>query len=187
MEYLAIIFGAVFLTNILLNSLIGFPFLDKKTQLKDVVYTGLKVTVVALLSAVIIYPIHTYLLKPENWIFLTPFIAILIVLNIQLLVDYLGRKLNINFLVTTNNKSLVVINALVFTIGITMVSQTNYLGAMVQTLGFGLGYLLVTVLIFTIKPRLELPGVPKAFKGIPLMLIVLGILGMIFLGLGGIF
>ena len=67
-----------------------------------------------------------------------------------------------------------------------MVSQVNYLGAMAQTFGFGLGYLLVTVLIFTIKPRLELPGVPKAFKGIPLMLVVLGIIGMILLGLGGI-
>lgn len=186
MMYLGIIFGAVFLSNILLNSLIGFPLYSKDTKLKDVVYIGLRIIIISLISALIVYPIHLYLLKPEEWTFLTPFISILIVFNIEMLINYMSKKLNISFLTNKESKPIVVVSSLVFIITLIMMTQANYLGAMAETLGLGLGYLLVTVLIFTIKPRLELPGVPKAFKGLPLMLITLGIIGMIFIGLAGI-
>lgn len=49
-------------------------------------------------------------------------------------------------------------------------------------LGAGLGYALVLVVMATLRQRLELAPVPKAFKGAPILLITAGLLAIALLG-----
>ncbi|NLM38891.1 MAG: hypothetical protein GX205_02460 [Firmicutes bacterium] len=58
---------------------------------------------------------------------------------------------------------------------------TGYMG-MVYAAGAGLGYLAVLLVIAYLRNQLELAPVPKAFKGVPLVLITAGLLGMVLLG-----
>ena len=66
-------------------------------------------------------------------------------------------------------------------------SQATFFQSVFYALGSGLGYTLLMLMMVTIKPRLELPGLPKAFKGFPIMLITLGLIALTFMGLAGLF
>ncbi|NLL48052.1 MAG: hypothetical protein GX249_05665 [Firmicutes bacterium] len=49
-------------------------------------------------------------------------------------------------------------------------------------LGSGLGYFIVLMVMATLRQRFELAPIPKAFQGIPIVLITAGILGIALLG-----
>ena len=49
-------------------------------------------------------------------------------------------------------------------------------------LGAGLGYLIVLVVMATIRKRLELAPIPKALQGVPILLITVGLLAIALLG-----
>jgi electron transport complex protein RnfA len=49
-------------------------------------------------------------------------------------------------------------------------------------MGAGFGYFGVLVVVATIRQRLELAPIPKAFQGIPIVLITAGLLGLALLG-----
>jgi electron transport complex protein RnfA len=56
---------------------------------------------------------------------------------------------------------------------------------MANALGTSLGFVLVIFLFACIRVRLESSNVPRAFKGVPIALIVAAIMAVVFLGLGG--
>ncbi len=58
---------------------------------------------------------------------------------------------------------------------------TGYMG-MVYAAGAGLGYLAVLLVIAYLRHHLEVAPIPKAFRGVPLVLITAGLLGMALLG-----
>lgn len=185
MTYLAIIFTSVFLTNIVLSSLVGFPILTKETKMKDIITSGLKTLAIALITVLIVHPVNKYLI--EEFVFLQPLLVVLVAANAHLLVNHLAIKLKVQE-ESTKFDLIAPINAIVVVASLLVLTQGTYLDAIFQTIGLILGYILITLMLYTIKPRLELPGVPKAFKGLPLLLITLGIIGMIFAtGLSGLF
>lgn len=184
MIYLGMIFGSIFLTNILLNVLVGFPFISEETKVRDILIVGLKTLLLSLVATVILYPIHKYLI--EDWSFITPILAVLIIMNLNLLSNFILDKLKLEKYTSQTYNLYVPVNAVVISTLLIMVNQTNYLGAIATTVGLSLGYVLVSLMILAIKPRLNLPGIPKSFKGIPLLLITLGLIGMVFVGLAGI-
>ena len=56
---------------------------------------------------------------------------------------------------------------------------------MANALGTSLGFVLVIFLFACIRVKLEGNDLPKAFKGVPIALIVAGIMAIVFMGLGG--
>ncbi|MDY0276585.1 MAG: Rnf-Nqr domain containing protein [Acholeplasma sp.] len=185
MTYLAIIFSSVFISNIVLSSLIGLPVFDKETKLKDLGSNILSLLIVVIISSMIVYPVYDLLLKPEGWEFLTPLFSILVVRNVKLLVNLVFERVKLPY-----NKKFFGISeistAVIFTSMLLLVNNPTFLESVFQGIGLVLGYGLVMVLVFTIKPRLDLPGGPKSFQGIPILLVTLGLVAMVFLGLAGI-
>jgi electron transport complex protein RnfA len=57
--------------------------------------------------------------------------------------------------------------------------------SMANAIGTSLGFVLVIFLFACIRVRLESSNVPRAFKGVPIALIVAAIMAVVFLGLGG--
>lgn len=185
MSYLAIIFTSVFLSNIVLSSLVGMPIFGKSTKLKNVVLLSLKTIIVSVITTIILFPINKYLI--EDFVFLLPLTAVLLAAVSNLFVNVILNKVKLDGEVTSKFDLLSQFNAVIFGIAIITMANAQYLDAIITALGLGLGFLLINVLAFTIKPRLDLPGIPKAFKGLPILLITLGLIGMVFLGLAGIF
>lgn len=193
MTYLAIIFSVVFINNILLSNLMGFPLLSKETKMRDLVVEGLKTLVVGLITIMVIFPIYKFLLLPDG----IEYFALLFVVIIAALVTILVNKAMIqlklteekvgNFSLLTTANVVIIVAGLLVTNQIAGAESLGFFGAVVTVLGLTLGHLLVVLMIYVTAPKISLPGVPKAFKGIPLMLITIGLFAMVFMGLNGIF
>jgi len=73
-------------------------------------------------------------------------------------------------------------------LGITLINtQENYslIEAMVSSLGAGSGFTLALIIMSGIRERLELCNSPKSLKGLPIAFITAMLLGLAFLGFGG--
>lgn len=186
MTYLAIIFSVVFINNILLTNLMGLPIFGKETKLKDLVIEGLKTLVVALVTTLIVYPINRYLLVPEEIAYFALLFVVIFAALLTNLVDRLMNKIGLSDKPVKNFSLITTSNVVIIVVGLLVTQNASYLGSLAQTIGLVLGHLLVTVLLFVTVPKIDLPGVPKAFKGIPLLLITIGLIAMVFMGLNGI-
>lgn len=187
MTYLAIIFSSIFLSNVLLTNFVGLPtFVEKDSSIKKPLVLALRSLVVALISSLLLYPIYTILLKPENFEFLYIIIALLVVAVVDMLVNKLSKFLKIETEESKMFDVLVPSNAFIIVLALLVISNATFLNMIMHVLGLGLGYLVILIMIHTIKTKVDLPGGPKAFKGLPLILITLGLIAMIFMGLAGI-
>ena len=63
----------------------------------------------------------------------------------------------------------------------------NFLSSLANGIGTSIGFLLIIVVFSCIRVRLESSNVPKAFKGLPIALIVAAIMAIAFMGLQGLF
>ena len=63
----------------------------------------------------------------------------------------------------------------------------SFLSSLANSIGTSVGFLLIIVVFSCIRARLETANVPKAFKGLPIALIVAAIMAMAFMGLQGLF
>ena len=71
-------------------------------------------------------------------------------------------------------------------LGVVETNMTYDFGrSMANALGTSLGFVLVIFLFACIRVKLEGNDLPKAFKGVPIALIVAGIMAIVFMGLGG--
>ena len=63
----------------------------------------------------------------------------------------------------------------------------SFLSSLANGIGTSIGFLLIIVVFSCIRVRLESSNVPKAFKGLPIALIVAAIMAIAFMGLQGLF
>lgn len=64
-------------------------------------------------------------------------------------------------------------------------SEQNFIGSVLFGLGTAAGYGLVLMMMSAIRERVEAADVPLPFRGIPILLITLGLMSMAFLGFNG--
>ena len=63
----------------------------------------------------------------------------------------------------------------------------SFLDSLANGIGTSIGFLLIIVTFSCIRSRLETNNVPKAFKGLPIALVVAAIMAIAFMGLQGLF
>ena len=198
MEYFLIIVSAIFVNNILLAQFLGIcPFLGVSNKLSTASGMSLAVCFVITLATVVTYLINQYLLVPFGLTFLQTIAFILVIAALVQMVEIVLKKVSPSLyqalgiflpLITTNCAVLgVAINVVTkeFTFG----GEAHMLGlgeATVYAFATSLGYGLAMVLFAGIREHLALNEVPKAFKGLPIALISVGIMALAFLGFSGI-
>ena len=62
----------------------------------------------------------------------------------------------------------------------------NFLESVVYSASIAVGFALALILFAGIREQLELTGVPKGMKGVPIALVTAGILAMAFMGFNGL-
>jgi Na+-translocating ferredoxin:NAD+ oxidoreductase subunit A len=181
--------SAMLVNNIVVIRFLGIcSFLGVSKKMSNVWGMSAAVTFVMMLSTAITYPLYQYVLVP-NGVGYTATIAFILVIAavVQLVemilkkyVESLYRGLGVFLpLITTN--------CAVLGVAQTNLTQANgYLDALVITLGTSLGYTLVITAFSAIRIRLDSANVPKAFKGMPIALVVAGLMSLAFMGLQGL-
>ena len=198
MAYILIVITAIFVNNIVLSQFLGIcPFLGVSKKVESALGMGAAVAFVLTIATIVTYLIQKFVLEPNALEYLQTIAFILVIAALVQMVEIVLKKVSPSLyqalgiflpLITTNCAVLgVAINVVTkeFTFG----GEAHMLGlgeATVYAFATSLGYGLAMVLFAGIREHLALNEVPKAFKGLPIALISVGIMALAFLGFSGI-
>lgn len=184
------IISSMLVNNVVLARFYGIcPFLGVSKKLKSALGMGLAVVFVILIATCICWPLYNYVLVPAGVPYLDTLAYILVIASIVQLVGLFIKKYSPSLyktlgiylpLITTNCAVLGVVQTNTDT-------ALEFLTALANGIGTAVGFLLVIVVFSAIRVRLESANTPKAFKGLPIALIVAAIMAMAFMGLQGLF
>ena len=199
MEYFLIIVSAIFVNTILLAQFLGIcPFLGVSNKLSTATGMSGAVCFVITLATVVTYLLNRYLLVPFGLEFLQTIAFILVIAALVQMVEIVLKKISPSLyqalgiflpLITTNCAVLGVAITVVskeFAFGDGVPHMLNLGEAVVYALATSLGYGLAMCLFAGLREHLAGNDVPKAFKGLPIALITVGIMAMAFLGFSGL-
>jgi electron transport complex protein RnfA len=202
MSVIAIAFGAIFVSNVVLNQFYGLcPFLGVSTKKSSALSMGMAVTFVITLSTMIAYVIYHQVLVPNGIEYLSTIVFILVIASFVQLVEMVIKRFSATIysalgvylpLITTNCAVLgVAIDVTVNGTGSGKILMAagqipTFFESTVYALGISLGYALVIFLFSAIREEMEAYPIKRNWQGIPIALITAFIMAMIFVGFGGI-
>jgi len=189
-DLLLIVIGAMLVNNFVLSQFLGIcPFLGVSKKISSAVGMSLAVIFVMLMASAVTWPIQKFLLDPNGLGYLQTIIFILIIASLVQLVEIVLKKF-----IPPLHKALGIYLPLITTncavLGVTIMNIDkgyDFLPAMLNTLGAGLGFLLAMVMFAGVRERLETADIPEGLKGIPSTLIAASLVSLSFLGFQGIF
>lgn len=188
-SYFAIIIGAIFVNNVVFAQFLGIcPFLGVSSKVDTSLGMGAAVTFVMALTALVAWPIQTYVLNPLNIGYMQTIVFILVIAALVQMVEIVLKKVSPSLYQALGIfLPLITTNCAVLGVAITMI-QKEY--TLLQSFAFSvstaLGFAIALVLFAGIRERLELDEMPKAFKGVPIALVTAALLAMAFMGFTGL-
>ena len=188
-EIIAIILTAALVNNYVLAQFLGIcPFLGVSKKLDQATGMSIAVIFVMLLATAVTWPIQYYVLNPNGLGYMQTIVFILVIAALVQLVEIVLKKY-----IPALHKSLGVYLPLITTncavLGVcisNITAEYNFLEAMVNSFGSGLGFFLAMVLFSGVRGRMESNNTPKCFQGLPITLIAAAILSCSFFGFAGV-
>ena len=189
-EWLTITVGAVLVNNIVLSRIMGIcPFLGVSKKIKTALGMGGAVIFVMGIASLVTSCLYHGLLSVKLNFTIGPlkvenldlsFTRIMVEILLQKFSPMLYGALGIYLpLITTNC-------AVLGAAQLNAESNRGILPSTVYGLCSGLGFALALILFASLRERLELSRIPKAFQGTSIALITAGILALAFMGFSGL-
>lgn len=188
MEYFVIIFGAIFINNIVLSRFLGIcPFLGVSKSTATAIGMGGAVLFVMTIATIVTYLIFQYLLIPFGITYLQTVAYILVIAFLVQVVEIVLKKISPELYRALGVfLPLITTNCAILGVAILVIQQDfNLLESVVFAIANAIGFTLAIVLFSSIREQLDLAEVPPAMKGVPAALVVAGILSMAFMGFSG--
>ncbi len=189
MNYIIIIIGAIFVNNIVLNKFLGVcPFLGVSSKVSTSVGMTGAVTFVMVLATIVTWLLQRFVLDAFNIGFMQTITFILVIASLVQMVEIVLKKISPPLyqalgvflpLITTNC-------AILGVAVLTVQNEFSLIEGVVFAISNSIGFGLALVVFAGLRERLDMVGVPKGMKGIPIALVVAGLLAMAFLGFSGI-
>lgn len=185
-SFLLAIVSYTVIDNVILSRYFGIcSFIGVGNKVKSAVGMGAAVTFVTMMAALVCWPIFNFILVPAGMEYMETIVFILVIASLVQMVGYFIKKTSPS-LYKTLGIYLPLITTNCAVLGVVETNMTYDFGrSMANALGTSLGFVLVIFLFACIRVKLEGNDLPKAFKGVPIALIVAGIMAIIFMGLGG--
>lgn len=189
MEYILIIIGAVFVSNIVLNQFLGIcPFIGVSSKVETAFGMTGAVTFVMVIATLVTYLIFKYILIPLELEYLRTISFILVIASLVQLVEIILKKISPPLYQALGIfLPLITTNCAVLGVAVLAVQNDfNLLGSVVFAIGNAIGFGLALVTFSGIREQLDLLNVPKPMRGVPIAFIVAGLMALAFLGFTGI-
>lgn len=184
----AMIFGSIFISNIVLAQFLGIcPFLGVSKDIKSAVGMGFSVMFVMILSSSITWLVHEFLLVPFKLEYLKTIAFILTIAALVQLLEMFLKK-NIPSLYNSMGVYLPLITTNCTILGIALVNIQEGYGlfhTIVNAFANSAGFLLAMVLMAGIRVRLEEAELPESMKGLPIVFFVASSMALAFVGFTG--
>lgn len=189
MEYFVIIIGAIFVNNIVLAQFLGIcPFLGVSNRVSTALGMGGAVTFVMTISSLVVYMIQYGVLVPLEIEYMQTIVFILVIAALVQMVEIVLKKLSPALYQSLGIfLPLITTNCAVLGIAILLVQkELNMAQSVVFATSTAIGFTLAMVLFAGLREKLEITDTPAAMRGVPVALIVAGILAMAFMGFSGL-
>jgi electron transport complex protein RnfA len=189
MEYILIIISAVFINNVVLAQFLGIcPFLGVSNKVNTALGMTGAVTFVIVLATMVTYLIQTYVLNKLGIGFMQTITFILVIAALVQMVEIILKKVSKSLYQALGIfLPLITTNCAVLGVAILVVKKDyNLIQGVVFGASTAIGFGLALVILAGIREQLELADIPKGMKGVPISLIIAGILAMAFMGFTGI-
>ncbi|MBT8320366.1 MAG: RnfABCDGE type electron transport complex subunit A [Eudoraea sp.] len=190
MEYWVIFIGAVFVNNIVLSQFLGIcPFLGVSNKISTSAGMSGAVLFVMTIATTVTYLLHTYILVPMGLDYLRTITFILVIAALVQMVEIILKKVSPPLyqalgvflpLITTN---CAVLGVAILALGM---DNGTLLKAVFFAFSSSVGFALALIVFASIREFLELADLPEGMKGVPINLLVAGLLSLAFLGFAGL-
>lgn len=191
------IISSMLINNVILMQFLGIcPFLGVSKKSSSAIGMSAAVLFVMVIASAVTYTIYDLVLYPFDIPYISTIAFILVIASLVQFVEMVIKKfskplyksLGIYLPLITTNCAILGVSEGNIT-GIWSESTPYFEGlftAVSVSIGTGLGFGLVIFAFSSIREKLESSNVPAAWKGVPISLVVAGIMSLAFLGLAGI-
>jgi electron transport complex protein RnfA len=189
MEYILIIISAILINNVVLAQFLGVcPFLGVSNKVNTALGMAGAVTFVMVLATITTYLIQIYVLNKLGIAFMQTITFILVIATLVQMVEIILKKISQPLYQALGIfLPLITTNCAVLGVAILVIKKNyNLLEGVVYSASTAIGFGLALVILAGIREQLELADVPKGMKGVPVSLVIAGILALAFMGFTGI-
>lgn len=189
MEYLLIIISAVLINNVVLAQTLGIcPFLGVSNKISTALGMSGAVIFVIVLATMATYLIQVYVLNTLGLAFMQTITFILVIAALVQIVEIVLKKVSQPLYQALGiYLPLITTNCAVLGVAILVIKKEyNLLEGVVYGASIAAGFGLALIILAGIREQLELADIPKGMKGVPLSLVIAGILALAFMGFTGI-
>ena len=188
-ELIAIAVGSAFINNVVLSQFLGIcPFLGVSKKIKTAAGMGSAVVFVITLSSFVAGLIYKYILVPFDVTYLQTIVFILVIAALVQLVEMFLKK-NMKGLYEALGVYLPLITTNCAVLGVALTNvQKNYdiLEGVINGFATAFGFLVSIVILAGLRERMEYNDIPKAFRGMPIVLLTACLMAIAFFGFSGL-
>jgi electron transport complex protein RnfA len=189
MEYIIIIISAIFVNNIILAQFLGIcPFLGVSSKVETSAGMAGAVTFVMVIATIVTYLLQKYVLAAFGIAFMQTITFILVIASLVQLVEIILKKVSpAMYQALGIFLPLITTNCAVLGVAILAVQKDyNLMESVVFAIANAVGFGLALITFAGLREHMDLVKIPKGMKGVPIALVVAGLLAMAFMGFAGL-
>ncbi len=177
------------INNVVLSQFLGLcPFLGVSRNIKTAAGMGAAVVFVITVSSALTSLLYTGVLTPLGLTYLNTIVFILVIAALVQLVEMALKKLS-HGLYSALGVYLPLITTNCAVLGVALTNVQNGYGLLMSVVaGFGtaLGFAIAIVIMAGLREQMAHNDVPKAFQGMPIVLVTAGLMAIAFSGFSGL-
>ena len=181
--------AAALINNFVFTRYLGLCIFFGVTKKMDTsVGMSITFTSVMVISAALNWIIYKFIMIPLGLGFLEIVIFIGVVAGFVQAADTIMKKVSPGLYYKLGiYLALITTNCIILAVPLLNVSEGyNFIESMFFGFGSGVGFSLAMIIMASIREKLELADVPKAFQGLPISFIITGLIALAFMGFSGL-
>lgn len=188
-DLLVILISSSIISNVVLSQFLGLcPFLGVSKKVNTAAGMGVALVFVITLASTVSGLIYQFILEPFGLVYLQTIVFILVIAALVQFVEMVLKKyMKALYEALGVYLPLITTNCAVLGVALTNV-QKNYslLSGVVNGFATAVGFTIAIVILAGIREKMEYNEVPRAFQGMPIVLITAGLMAIAFCGFSGL-
>ena len=188
-EMILVLIGSALVNNVVLSQFLGLcPFLGVSKKTKTAASMGAAVIFVIMIASAVTFGVQYLVLEPQNMGYMQTIVFILVIAALVQMIEMMLKKVSPAIYSALGvYLPLITTNCAVLGVAISNIQNgSTFAESMMNSLGTSVGFLIAIVIMAGIRERLEGNDIPKAFQGMPIVLITSGLMAIAFCGFAGI-
>ncbi len=188
-ELLLVLVGSALVNNVVLSQFLGLcPFLGVSKKTKTAASMGAAVIFVIMIASAVTYAIHYGVLVTLGMEYMQTIVFILVIAALVQMIEMMLKKVSPAIYSALGvYLPLITTNCAVLGVAITNIQNaSSFAESMMNSLGTSVGFLIAIVIMAGIRERIEGNDIPKPFQGMPIVLIISGLMAIAFCGFAGV-